>query len=90
MWTREHLRLTGADQATQTAARTLTHTTRAAITEPLTTVCILIPALAGAARAAARACYALRNAPDEDALAELRESALTAADRLIDDAARLG
>jgi len=87
MFKRECARLSGADAATLTGARAVSHTTRAAVTEPLTTVCILIPALAGAARTAAKACYALRDAADHDTLAALRETALAAADRLIDDAA---
>jgi hypothetical protein len=90
MWAREHARLGDASAKAYAAARAESHTTRAAITAPLTTVCILAPHLAHTARAAAQAVYALRQATDVDALTALRHQALAVADRLIDDAAHLG
>ncbi|MET9957116.1 hypothetical protein ABZ135_36950 [Streptomyces sp. NPDC006339] len=51
-----------------------------AIEAPRVLVSILTPALAPAADAAARACYALRGAPDPATLGALREAAIDAAD----------
>ncbi|WP_406347932.1 protein kilB [Streptomyces sp. NBC_00144] len=89
MWVREDLRLSGADDSAYQAARSESHTTRSALTAPLTTVAILAPELAGPATDAARATYALRSAPDAATLAVLRTEAMTAADRLISRAAAL-
>lgn len=82
MWVREDLRLAG-DQDGYIAARAESHTTRAAITAPLTLVSVLAPDMAQAAADAAAATYALRGAPDAEALAALRRGAITASDRLI-------
>ncbi|MET9957206.1 protein kilB [Streptomyces sp. NPDC006339] len=80
MAVREDLRLSGADPDRIAAARAESHTTRSAIEAPRVLVSILTPALAPAADAAARACYALRGAPDTATLGELREAAIDAAD----------
>ncbi|MFE7666253.1 protein kilB [Streptomyces celluloflavus] len=89
MWVREDLALSGADTATYEKARTASHETRSAITVPLLTVTVLLPALAESAKGAARATYALRRASDSSALADLRATALEASDRLVADAAAL-
>ncbi|WP_335982456.1 protein kilB [Streptomyces sp. CA2R106] len=88
MWVREDLRLTGATPDAYAAARAESHVTRAAITAPLTMLAILAPELAPAARAAADATYALRGAPDPDALSARRTEAIAAANRLITAGAR--
>lgn len=87
MWVREDLRLSGADDADYRAARAVSHSTRSALTAPLTTLAILTPALAGPAHSAATATYALRNAPDAGALDTRRLHAITAADHLVRAAA---
>jgi hypothetical protein len=78
MWVREDARLGKRPAAEVAALREASHETRAAITVPLTTVRILAPELAGPARAAAGAAYALRNAPDLATLGALREAAVQA------------
>ncbi|MEU7020939.1 protein kilB [Streptomyces sp. NPDC046203] len=83
MWARENLRLNGADSAVYEHARTASHTTRAAVTAPLTAVQILAPALAEHAETAARTTFSLRNAATEDILAARRAAAIEAADRLV-------
>ncbi|WP_031522671.1 hypothetical protein [Streptomyces sp. NRRL F-5123] len=88
MWHREHLRLTGASATDYDTAREASHTTRSAVTGPLVTVSILEPDLAPAARAAAQAAFDLRGAADIDALATLREHAITATDDLVAAAGR--
>ncbi|MFF7013227.1 protein kilB [Streptomyces fimicarius] len=80
MWVREDLRLRGDDWS---AARTESHTTRSAITGPLLRVQLLLPAVAPAAQAAAKATYALRGADGETILAARREAAITASDNLV-------
>jgi hypothetical protein len=77
-WVREELRLSGADAAAAAATRDATHVTRAAVTVPLATVCILVPALAVPAEAAVQAAYAMRNAPDLAALEQLRAESVAA------------
>ncbi|MEU0931064.1 protein kilB [Streptomyces malaysiensis] len=89
MWVREDLRMTGDAPEAYAAARADSHTTRAAITAPLTTVALLAPELAGAAENAARATYALRGAPDPDVLTARRQDAIAAADLLVTSAAAL-
>ncbi|GLV72128.1 protein kilB [Streptomyces hygroscopicus] len=89
MWVREDLRMTGDAPEAYAAARADSHATRAAITAPLTMVALLAPELAGTAEEAARAAYALRGAPDPDALAARRQDAIAAADRLVTSAAAL-
>ena len=86
MWVREDERLTGVGFETWAANREATHVTRSAIEAPLVTVTILAPRLAGVAREAVEATYALRNATTQAKLIALRESALTAVDRLTDAA----
>ncbi|WP_369359562.1 protein kilB [Streptomyces sp. cg2] len=86
MWVREDLALSGADAAAYATARATSHETRSAITVPLLTVTLLVPALAESAQDAAQATYALRNTPDVGTLADLRGAALAAVDRLVTDA----
>ncbi|WP_329370213.1 protein kilB [Streptomyces sp. NBC_00669] len=88
MWVREDLRLTGDAPEAYAAARAESHATRAAITAPLTMLAILAPELAPVAREAADATYALRGAPDPDALTARRTEAIAAVDRLIAEGAR--
>ncbi|WP_338064053.1 protein kilB [Streptomyces noursei] len=87
MWVREDLALSGADTDAYNKARTTSHETRSAITVPLLTVTLLIPTLAESAKDAAQATYALRGASDDRTLADLRDTALTAVDRLTTNAA---
>ncbi|MGW3007485.1 protein kilB [Streptomyces sp. NPDC001219] len=86
MWVREDLALSGPVDA-YAAARATSHETRSALTVPLLTVSLILPALAESAQGAAQATYALRGAPDARTLADLRDDALVAADRLVADAA---
>lgn len=79
MAVREDLRLTGADADSIAAARTESHTTRAAIEAPKVLVSILMPRLAPAADRAAQASYALRGAHSAARLNALRETAIEAA-----------
>ncbi|EXU64136.1 MULTISPECIES: hypothetical protein [Streptomyces] len=83
MWDRENLRLTGAGPSLYQESRKLSHATRSAMTVPLTTVCVLSPALRPAAEEAARAVYAIRDLPDHDTLNAVRRTATEATDRLI-------
>ncbi|MFJ9415118.1 protein kilB [Streptomyces sp. NPDC101227] len=86
MWVREDLALSGPTDA-YAAARAASHETRSALTVPLLTVSLILPALAESAQDAAKATYALRGAPDARTLADLRDDALVAANRLVADAA---
>ncbi|MFD7918891.1 protein kilB [Streptomyces sp. NPDC059740] len=86
MWVREDLALNGPSDA-YTAARAASHETRSALTAPLLTVTLLIPALAATAQAAAQATYDMRRAETARALADQRDAALVAADRLVTEAA---
>ncbi|WP_031523076.1 hypothetical protein [Streptomyces sp. NRRL F-5123] len=88
MWRREHLRLTGAPAAEYEGARAESHATRSAVTAPLVAVSVLEPALAPVARAAAQAAFDMRGAADLDALAAVRERAITATDDLVAAAGR--
>jgi hypothetical protein len=83
MWVREDLRLTGGAPNAYAAARAESHVTRSAVTGPLTTLSILAPELAAAARTAADATYALRGASDSDTLTARRTETIAAVDRLI-------
>lgn len=87
MWVREDARLAGAPADRLDVLRAASHTTRAAITIPLTTLCLQAPDLAGTARAAATATYALRGAPDVGELTHRRDQALAAEAHLVDTAA---
>jgi hypothetical protein len=89
MWVLEDLRLSHADSAVVADALEASHVTRSALTMPLTTIRILIPALAGPARQATQATYAMRNAPDHAALETLRQEALNTSDLLEEAAAEL-
>ncbi|MYW16752.1 protein kilB [Streptomyces sp. SID2955] len=88
MWVREDLRLSGAEAATYEAARAESHTTRSALTAPLTVLAILAPALAAVAQEAATATYDLRGAETAQALNDARESAIAACEHLIREAAK--
>ncbi|MET8703642.1 protein kilB [Kitasatospora sp. NPDC004723] len=81
MWVREERRIEGAED--YVAARTASHSTRAAITAPLATLAVLAPRLAETANAAAGAVYAMRGAADLDALGEARTAAVEAIERLL-------
>ncbi|MFF3959802.1 protein kilB [Streptomyces sp. NPDC001890] len=85
MWLREDLRLSGEDWA---AARTESHATRSAITAPLLRVQLLLPDVADAAREAAAATYALRDAQNRDMLRYHREAAILTTDALVAAAGR--
>lgn len=86
MWLREDARLSGADWA---GLRDASHATRAAVTAPAVRVAILLPTLATTAQTATDATYAMRNATNHAALATAREDAVSAAERLINDAGQL-
>lgn len=88
MWVREELRLSGADTTVYETARRESHTTRSAITAPLTTLSILAPALARAAQDAVDASYGLRGADSPQALEAAREAAIAACERLIHEASK--
>ncbi|MEV7225334.1 protein kilB [Streptomyces sp. NPDC093681] len=83
MWVREDLRLRGEDW---TQARTESHATRSAITAPLLRVQLLLPTLAPAAQAAARATYGLRDADGQTPLAAARLRAIEQTDALVEAA----
>ncbi|MFE1479093.1 protein kilB [Streptomyces cyaneofuscatus] len=87
MWVREDLRLSDATEADYQAARTASHSTRSALTAPLTTLAILAPDLAGVAQEAADATYALRGAENRELLDFYGRSAIEAADDLVRAAA---
>lgn len=82
-WDREHSRLTEAEPSLYQESPKLSHSTRSAMTVPLTTVCVLSPALRPAAEEAARAVCAIRDLPDYDTLNGVRKTATAAAGRLI-------
>ena len=85
MWVREDLRLRGEDWS---EARAESHRTRSAITAPLLRVQLLAPSLGTVAQAAAKKCYGLRGAVDNDDLTGLRERAIEARDELTSAAGR--
>ncbi|WP_411076580.1 hypothetical protein [Streptomyces sp. cmx-4-7] len=72
----EELRLPGAEETRLDAALAELHATRAAIETPRVLVAVLLPALAPAVDAVAQASYALRDAPDADALTALRQDGI--------------
>lgn len=82
---RETERLNGNMDAYE-RLRTHSHTTRAAISAPLATVRVLLPALATVARQAAEATYVMRNVADASTLQALRLEAIQAAEQLLTDA----
>ncbi|MFE7268745.1 protein kilB [Streptomyces sp. NPDC057592] len=86
MWHRETLRLSGEDW---TEARRHSQTTRAAISAPAVRLAVLVPTLAPATDAAARATYALRGADTVEDLEAARAASLTADQTLITEAGRL-
>jgi hypothetical protein len=86
MWVRENHRLTGSTDAVVATSREISHETRAAVTAPLVKLGVLAPSLRDVAKDAERATYALRNAPDLETLAERRELAVQASDRLVAEA----
>jgi hypothetical protein len=83
MWVLEDQRLSGAAEPAVADARSTSHVTRSAVTAPLTTVSILAPALADAAKAATRATFAMHDAPTQAVLGDRRQVALDASDRLV-------
>jgi hypothetical protein len=87
MWAHEDAKVSGKPE--QVAAEQLAahHLTRSAINSPMTMVAILTPALAGPAREAAQAAYAMRNSGDLDVLEARRAVALAASDRFVEAAA---
>lgn len=87
MFLREDIRLRGEDW---TEARTESHRTRSAITIPLLSVQLLMPAVAEDARVAVRAVYALRGAHEsgEAGLVARREHAIAMADEFVAAAGR--
>lgn len=85
MWVREDLRLRGEDWD---EARAESHRTRAAITTPLLRVQLLMPSVAGEARAAAAATYAMRRPGDASELAGRRDIAIQVTDALVTAAGR--
>ncbi|WP_340559427.1 protein kilB [Streptomyces sp. GSL17-111] len=86
MWLREQARLSGGDWG---SARAASHETRAAITAPMTALVLLAPSLAGAARTAADATYALRDADTPAALEAGRTAAIDAVEDLVKQASDL-
>jgi hypothetical protein len=87
MWQFEDAKLTGKPAQVVAELETEQHSTRSAINAPMTTVAILTPALAGPAREAAQATYAMRDAGSEDVLEARRAVALAAADQFVEAAA---
>lgn len=83
MWIREDMRIRGEDWS---EARVESHVTRSAITAPLLHVSVLLPALAPAAQAAARAAYGLREADGATDLAAARQYAMQKADEPVEAA----
>lgn len=87
MWQFEDAKLTGKPAQVVAELETVQHGTRSAINAPMTTVAILTPALAGPAREAAQAAYAMRNSTDLDVLEARRAVAAGTSDRLVEAAA---
>jgi hypothetical protein len=87
MWAHENARLVGASEHRVAEHLAAHHVTRSAINVPMTTVAILAPALAGPAREAAQAAYAMRDAGSLEVLEARRAVALAACDRFVDAAA---
>jgi hypothetical protein len=89
MWHREQLRLAGAAEDDYATARAASHVTRSAVTAPLVAVSVLEPDLEPVARRAVRGAFDMRGATDLDALAAMREHAITATDDLVAAAGRI-
>ncbi len=95
MWMLVARRLAGAahlipnDPAAADNDRNASHASRAAITRPMTMLCLRAPALAPYARAAARAAYAMRSATRLTDLERRRAAALRASEDLVDAAGRV-
>jgi hypothetical protein len=87
MWQYEDAKLTGKPEQVVAELLAARYVTRSAINAPMTTVAILTPALAGPAREAAQATYAMRDAGDLAVLEARRAVALGASDRLAEAAA---
>ena len=87
MWQFEDAKLRDKPEQTITELEAVQHGTRSAINAPMTTVAILTPTLAGPAREAAQATYAMRDAGDLDVLEARRAVALGAADQFVEAAA---
>lgn len=87
MWQCEDAKLTGKPAQVVAELETVQHGTRSAINAPMTTVAILTPTLAGPAREAVQATYAMRDAGALDVLEARRAVALAAADRFVEAAA---
>jgi hypothetical protein len=87
MWQHEDAKLTGKPDQIVADLLAVVHVTRSAINEPMTTVSILTPALAGPAREAARASYAMRESGDLDVLEARRAVAVAASDSFVAAAA---
>lgn len=79
-------RLIPDDPAAALDDRNTSHASRAAITRPMTMLCLRAPALAPAARSAARAAYAMHRATRLTDLERRRSAALRATEALIDAA----
>ncbi|MFD6936640.1 hypothetical protein ACFWAP_10885 [Streptomyces goshikiensis] len=89
MFHRERLALAGAGTEHQLEAETRSHDTRAAITAPHIRLQVLVPELAGPARQAADATYALRKATGRTDLDARRHSAKEASFAFVAAAAAL-
>lgn len=91
MWTMENQRHENAQDGEPAPARPeavdATIATRAAISTPLTRVCLLLPTLAPLARAAVKATYELHNSTSAAKLKTLRDAAIAAAAEFTDTAA---
>lgn len=87
MWQFEDAKLTDQSGETVTSLLAAQHDTRSAINAPMTTLALLAPDLADAAREAARATYAMRNAPNMDVLEARRALASAAHDEFVAAAA---
>lgn len=87
MWKSEDARLADKPAEVVADARAGTHVTRSAVNVPMTTVAILAPALAGQAREATQATYAMRGAGTVEVLEVRRTVALAACDRFVEAAA---
>jgi hypothetical protein len=89
MLIREECRLTSTDADTWAAERAASHETRAAVTAPLVRFSVLAPDLAGVAKEAEQATYALRAAADPEVLQTRRTLAVEASDRLVREAGQV-
>ncbi|MEW2357722.1 hypothetical protein [Spirillospora sp. NPDC029432] len=83
IWRCEDLRLNAAPTEEIAEARAAARITRSAITGPMTTLSLLAPELTEPARAAAKATYLLRDAPDRATLDTLLQAARDANGRLV-------